>query len=285
MLKVNENSSETTRWRDLATTNEPCWPQRSPTPIVRTLLDVFRHHHNVKLLRLAQIHMDRRQFLRTLRASTTVGIAALAGCAGGGGGGGGEGGQKTAQTTTATATPTPTATTTQTTTASTETTSTTTQSTTGAETETDTQSATSGSTTVAMVSEGEDYYFDPIGLFVKSGTTVTWEIDSGSHSSTAYKKGTGAATVTRIPNGAQAWDSGILSEEGATFEHTFDTPGTYDYFCTPHKTLGMVARLVVGAPGGPAERSMPPDGKVPSSQMIVEQGSVPYDTFSGSGSK
>lgn len=146
--------------------------------------------------------------------------------------------------------------------------------------ETDTPS--SGNTnTVLMTMEGGDYYFDPIGLYVESGDTVTFEIGSGSHSSTAYKKGNGLASVTRIPDGAAAWDSGILSQQGATFEHTFEVTGTYDYFCTPHKSLGMVGRIVVGEPGGPAEGSMPPDGTVPESQTIVDQGAVSYSNFSG----
>ncbi|WP_332900426.1 plastocyanin/azurin family copper-binding protein [Haladaptatus sp. CMSO5] len=134
--------------------------------------------------------------------------------------------------------------------------------------------------TILMVTEGSDYYFDPIGLFVESGKTVTFEIDSGSHSATAYTKGTGQASVTRIPEGAKTWDSGILSEQGATFEHTFKTTGTYDYYCTPHKSLDMVGRIVVGEPGGPAEGSMPPDGDVPESQTIVDQGAVSYSGFS-----
>ncbi|WP_115864529.1 MULTISPECIES: plastocyanin/azurin family copper-binding protein [Halobacteriales] len=146
--------------------------------------------------------------------------------------------------------------------------------------ETDTPSN-GDTTTILMVTEGSDYYFDPIGLFVESGETITFEIDSGSHSATAYKKGNGQASVTRIPDGAEAFDSGILSEQGATFEHTFETAGTHDYYCTPHKSLDMVGRIVVGEPGGPAEGSMPPDGDVPESQTIVDQGAVSYSDFSG----
>lgn len=139
----------------------------------------------------------------------------------------------------------------------------------------------SNATTVAMVTDGDQNYFDPIGLFVEQGTTVTWQIDSGAHSSTAYQEGNGPAQTTRIPEGAEAWNSDILSEQGATFEHTFETVGTYDYFCIPHKTLGMVGRVVVGEPGGPAEGSMPSDGDVPESQTIVDQGAVSYDEFTG----
>lgn len=126
--------------------------------------------------------------------------------------------------------------------------------------------------TVSMITEGSEYVFDPIGLAVEPGDTVEWVIESGSHSSTSYDD--------RIPEGAETWDSGVLSEEGTTFRHTFETEGTYDYFCTPHKSLEMIGRVVVGEPGGPAEGSMPPDGAVPSSDVIVEEGSVSYDSFS-----
>lgn len=126
---------------------------------------------------------------------------------------------------------------------------------------------------VAMVTD-DDSYFDPIGLAVEPGTTVEWINESGDHSSTAYED--------RIPEAADPWDSGVLTDDGATYSHTFDEAGTYDYFCTPHQAEGMVARIVVGEPGGPAEEGMPPDGDVPESQRIVDEGSVGYDEFTGS---
>jgi len=136
------------------------------------------------------------------------------------------------------------------------------------------------SNTVGMVTYRNEFYFDPIGLYVEPGETVTWELDSGEHSTTAYVEGTGTASVTRVPDGASGWNSGTLTEVGATFEHTFETPGTYDYFCIPHKTLEMVGRVVVGEPGGPAEGSMPPDAPVPESQRIVGAGVVGFNEFS-----
>lgn len=152
----------------------------------------------------------------------------------------------------------------------------------GTPTEDGTDTATGGGTeTVAMRTDGEEYIFDPIGLYVEPGTEVTWVNESGSHSSTAYIEGNPQAETTRIPEEAGGWDSGILSEEGAEFSHTFETEGTYDYYCTPHKSLGMVARIVVGSPGGPAEGSMPPDGDVPDSGDIVDQGSISYGDFAG----
>jgi len=129
---------------------------------------------------------------------------------------------------------------------------------------------------VSMITEDENYYFDPIGLHIEPGDTVRWINESGSHSAKAYKD--------RIPDGVPAFDSGIFNEEGAEFEQTFSTEGTIDYFCTPHKSLGMVGRVVVGEPGGPADGSMPPDGDVPESGRITDEESVVYSDFQTGGS-
>ena len=218
--------------------------------------------------------MDRRAFLRASGLAATAGITTLAGC-----GNDQELGENTQS-------PSPTD---ETDGEAGDATPTEVGGATGTESGDATATGTDGATTttgagrqvVSMASSGGEFYFDPIGLFVRSGETVTFRVGSGSHSSTAYQQGTGSASVTRIPQGAAAWNSGTLAEQGATFEHTFETAGTYDYFCIPHKSLGMVGRIVVDEPGGPAEGSMPPDGRVPRSGTIVQQGSVSYGEFRG----
>ena len=129
-----------------------------------------------------------------------------------------------------------------------------------------------GAQEVPVISMG-NAYFDPVGLYVEPGTTVQFEIEAGSHSATAYEN--------RIPPDASPFDSGVIST--GRFEHTFDTPGTYDYYCIPHQSMGMVGRIVVGQPGGPAEDNPIPDGAVPESTMIVDQGTVTIDEFDESG--
>jgi plastocyanin len=113
------------------------------------------------------------------------------------------------------------------------------------------------------VAVGSDY-FDPVGLHVQPGTTVRFAFESGSHSATAYPG--------RIPDAATPFDTGVLS--GGSVEHTVETPGTYDYYCVPHESTGMVGRIVVDEPGGPAEDGPIPHGAVPESDAIVEQGSI-----------
>lgn len=141
----------------------------------------------------------------------------------------------------------------------------------GTETEGGTETGTGGEThEVLMVTDGDEYYFDPIGLHVEPGDTIEWTIDSGSHNAVSYDE--------RIPEDAETFDTEVISE--GSHELSFSTEGTYDYYCMPHQSLGMVGRFVVGEPGGPAEGSMPEHGDVPEASAIVEQGSISYEEFS-----
>jgi len=72
------------------------------------------------------------------------------------------------------------------------------------------------------------FVFDSAEITVPVGTTVTWtNNDPVAH------------TVTDVD---QAWDSGLF-EQGGTFLKTFDTPGTYTYYCIPHPI--MIGKVVV----------------------------------------
>ena len=93
-------------------------------------------------------------------------------------------------------------------------------------------------------------------IWVDSGTTVTWVLESGHHSSTAYAPQNDKPR--RIPEQADAWDSGILSQEGKTFTHTFDVEGVYDYYCLPHETVGMIGRVIVGTPNFQTQPALEP---------------------------
>lgn len=101
---------------------------------------------------------------------------------------------------------------------------------------------------------GTRVWFDPVGILVEPGATLRWVLAESVHSTTAYHPDN-ANHPLRIPEGAEPWDSGILTRPGQTFEVTLTVPGVYDYFCLPHEAGGMVGRIVVEEPGsGPGTR-------------------------------
>lgn len=74
--------------------------------------------------------------------------------------------------------------------------------------------------------------FGPPAIRIDSGTTVVWEwTGQGSSHNVVHKDG--------------EFESELKMDEGATFEHTFDSSGTYLYYCNPHKTMGMKGAVVV----------------------------------------
>lgn len=99
---------------------------------------------------------------------------------------------------------------------------------------------------IEMITEGGNYYFEPVGVVVEPGTTIRWILVSDMHDTTSYSADNDRPQ--RIPEGAEGWNSPIFTEEGATFEVTLTEEGVYDYFCTPHEALGMVGRIIVGDP-------------------------------------
>jgi len=78
--------------------------------------------------------------------------------------------------------------------------------------------------------------FQPNTLTINVGTTVTWVNQDGFiHTVTS---GTSPSETSGL------FDSGNLSG-GQTFSFTFDKAGTYDYFCIPHYSLGMIGKVIV----------------------------------------
>ncbi|WP_227134473.1 plastocyanin/azurin family copper-binding protein [Halorubellus salinus] len=124
---------------------------------------------------------------------------------------------------------------------------------------------------VKMLTQDGSYHFDPHVTRVEVGGTVTFHNESGSHSATAYHPDNDQPQL--VPDGAASWDSGILSEEGATLEHTFETEGVYHYYCSPHETMGMIGSVIVGEPeahGQPALEE-PPEGKPESVRKKISE--------------
>jgi plastocyanin len=81
--------------------------------------------------------------------------------------------------------------------------------------------------------ETNDMCYTPSRLTVHTGTTVTWINSDGSipHTVTAGWPESDAIDTNYL--GGNGFDSDFMSG-GAEFEHTFETPGEYDYYCQLH---------------------------------------------------
>lgn len=97
-----------------------------------------------------------------------------------------------------------------------------------------------------------NFNFNPDPVTIHAGDTVHWVWDASTHSTTS------------VAGSAESWDSGVQNA-GATFDHTFNTPGTFTYFCKIHgmdngdgTASGMSSKVVVLPASTP-----PPGGNTP----------------------
>ncbi|MFB6207109.1 MAG: plastocyanin/azurin family copper-binding protein [Haloglomus sp.] len=97
--------------------------------------------------------------------------------------------------------------------------------------------------------------FRPTEYAVAPGTTVRWyNTSQSSHTVTAYADGIPAEAAYFASGGhdseaaaREAWNSsrGGSLAPGDSYEHTFEVPGTYEYFCIPHEPAGMIGVVEV----------------------------------------
>lgn len=93
-----------------------------------------------------------------------------------------------------------------------------------------------------MVEMTADNVFVPAELTVKVGDTITWVLVGAiPHTTTSDPSKASDESNAQVPEGAEVWDSGIVSDDGAEFSYTVEVAGEYTYFCIPHEALGMVA--------------------------------------------
>ena len=109
-----------------------------------------------------------------------------------------------------------------------------------------------GGESAPVVEITDERAFSPERTAVSVGDTVTWRnVSSESHTVTAVQNA--------LPDGADYFASGGFGEEsdaernlaegligeGEEFVVTFDEPGTYPYYCIPHRDQGMRGEIVV----------------------------------------
>ena len=68
---------------------------------------------------------------------------------------------------------------------------------------------------------------------IEVGDSITWLPTSKGHN-------------VEFIAGPDGWDAPKKSKLSKQYTFTFDTPGVYLYQCTPHKSMGMIAIVVVG---------------------------------------
>lgn len=94
-----------------------------------------------------------------------------------------------------------------------------------------------------------EFFFEPVGLYINPGDTVTFNGLSPHHTVTAYHPLHGKPQ--RVPDGVEPFSSPVIPVSH-TWSYTFTIPGVYDIWCAPHEQYGMVMRIVVGEATGPA---------------------------------
>jgi plastocyanin len=101
-----------------------------------------------------------------------------------------------------------------------------------------------------------NFRFTPANVTINAGDTVAWNNQQGFHDTVSGANGT--------PNGL--WNStaqfGRLMFPGESFSFTFNSGGTFPYFCSPHVSVGMVGSVQVSAANTPPSITIinPPNG-------------------------
>ena len=96
--------------------------------------------------------------------------------------------------------------------------------------------AVAADTTIEMLNKLDNEYmvFSKKIVYIDSGDTVFWKATDKGHNVEFVKRA--------VPNGVAAFKSKLNQDT----EYKFSIPGIYAYWCTPHKTRGMIGFVIVG---------------------------------------
>lgn len=104
--------------------------------------------------------------------------------------------------------------------------------------------------------------FSPSEITIGVGDTVTWTVVTSAGEPHSVTSGTLQQDSGKVfDSGIGTADSPILKNDGQSFQHTFNEPGEYLYYCTIHP-VDMTGRVVVLAEGA----SPPPSSESPSGE-------------------
>jgi plastocyanin len=123
----------------------------------------------------------------------------------------------------------------------------------------------SGTGQIVDVQVGPGFTFSPDTVNISVGDTVRWTWAGNGHSVTSGPPCEADSQYCSPDDTACA--SGILSNTGTVYTHTFDEPGVYSYFCFAHCTLGMTG--VVNVSGGCAPSGWSAGADLPSTGVRI----------------
>lgn len=112
-----------------------------------------------------------------------------------------------------------------------------------------------------------DKSFQPPSISVNAGDTVTWTVNKSIGEPHSVTSGAPGDTGTRL------FDSGVdkLKDNGSTYTVTFDTPGTFPYFCSVHPDVmkGEITVVAAGGTGGESGESIDPQRKLIAAGILA----------------
>src|SRR5580765_2353631 len=117
--------------------------------------------------------------------------------------------------------------------------------------------APSATNTIVDVMVGPGFSFSPDTVNISVGDTVRWTWAGSGHSVTSGPP-CQADSQYCSPNDMNC-ASGILSNSGTVYTHTFSRAGAYSYFCAAHCFLGMTGVVTVSGGCTPSGWSAGPN--------------------------
>lgn len=100
--------------------------------------------------------------------------------------------------------------------------------------------AAAGEHTVKMGSDTGMLKFEPANLTIKAGDTVKWVNNKlAPHNAVFDGSKMDKALAAKLSH------KSLLFSPGESFTTTFSDPGTYPYYCEPHRGAGMVGKITV----------------------------------------
>lgn len=101
--------------------------------------------------------------------------------------------------------------------------------------------AAAASVSVKMGSDSGALAFDPSTVTIKAGDEVKWVNNKLSPHNVVFATSDGVDDATA----AKLSHKGLAFAAGESFTSTFSEPGTYSYYCEPHRGAGMVGKVIV----------------------------------------